>query len=292
MIRGKGGITMHKREPLFDEYEAALLLESYVEVRNGKDRKETLHSLSAVLRQLAINRGQKIDEAFRNDDGLKGRLEAMENAWTNGEKGAKRSTELFRKIVDFYWHNRPAYDEVLQKAKQMARIPESMDFSKKIEEVKKRYSSVSAHRKADTEQLKKVIIRVVIDGFISGQNERYSYEEHLTIEPTGIWYERNPRIETSDNRFCHWSYHTDSTSFKNLFLQLALSVNESMLKIKKTKTHKNSDFTITITVTNAEHSSEIKTCAYRNLPLEFEKAVAVILKLIPGLEKRPELLNW
>lgn len=280
---------MHKREPLFDEYEAALLLESYVEVRNGKDRKETLHSLSAVLRQLAINRGQKIDEAFRNEDGLKGRLAAMENAWTNGRESAKRTTELFRKIVDSYWHNRPAYDEALQKAKQMARSPESIALSKKIEEDKMRYSG---HREALTEQLKKAIVRVILDGFISGQNERYSYEEHLTIEPTGIWYVRNPRIETPDNRFVHWSYHTDSASFQNLFLQLALSVYESMSKIKKTESHKDSDFTIAITVISAEHSSKIKTCAYRNLPLEFEKAVAVILKMIPGFEKRPELLNW
>lgn len=283
---------MHKREPLFDEYEAALLLESYLKVRNGRDRKGALHSLSIVLRKLAINREQKIDDAYRNEDGLKGRMSAMENAWTGGKEGTRKSTKLFCKVVDMYRNDRPAYDETLKKAKQLVTSPGRMAFSKKVEEIRKRYSSVSEYTKAITDRRKKAIVRVGIDGFIQGQDEGSSYEEHFTIEPTAIWYVRNPRIETPYNRFSHWSYHTDSESFKDLFLQLAFSVYESMPKIKTAEIDNNSNYIITITVTNAEYSSEIKTCACRDLPGEFVKAVAVILKMMPGFEKRSKLLNW
>ena len=59
-----------KTQPVWNQYEAALLLEGYLDITNGANKKEVVERISKMLRQMATNVGLKIDEIYRNVNGI------------------------------------------------------------------------------------------------------------------------------------------------------------------------------------------------------------------------------
>lgn len=56
---------------LWDEYEAAILLDALIQVLNGTiSRSDAVSAVSAELRRRARRKGLKIDDVFRNENGI------------------------------------------------------------------------------------------------------------------------------------------------------------------------------------------------------------------------------
>ena len=114
----KGGCIEQKyRQPQWDIYEAAILLDGYLKtVQKKEPRTHTIKRISDVLRTMAVNRGISIDSVYRNEKGISNQLYSMESAFL-GHKVYNPATRLFQEIVQLYQNNHEKYLEILMEAK-------------------------------------------------------------------------------------------------------------------------------------------------------------------------------
>lgn len=113
---------------LWDIYEAVILLDALINVLNGKiPRKKAIEVVSEELRQRAIQNGMKIDDVFRNTNGITLQMSVMEYAFTDGKHGLKNhgTPEIFQQAIDLYRNDRKEYEKILKEAKNMT-ITESV----------------------------------------------------------------------------------------------------------------------------------------------------------------------
>lgn len=105
---------------LWDEEEAAILLDALVRVLEEKITRDiAISEVSFKLRERAKRKGIKIDEIFRNKNGIQLQMSAMEYIFTNGKAGLnKGKVNLFQKIVDMYKTDRTSYEKLLEEARQ------------------------------------------------------------------------------------------------------------------------------------------------------------------------------
>ena len=89
------------RQPKWDKFEAALLIETYWNIRNGKiSRKEAVASLSKLLRDRVPE--NEIDETYRIENGINMRLGELDALFNDGMGGLTNTSELFREMVSMY----------------------------------------------------------------------------------------------------------------------------------------------------------------------------------------------
>lgn len=97
---------MPERQCAWSEYEAAILLEAYLDaVNSGEPRRKYIERASRVLRRMAVNCGMDIDDAFRNYNGIQFQMKSLESAFT-GLNTLKPATKLFTNIAVMYKSNR------------------------------------------------------------------------------------------------------------------------------------------------------------------------------------------
>ena len=272
-----------KRQPLFDEYEAALTLDAYLQLLDGKDRRRVQCELSMALRQKGANQGMEVTESYRNLAGMAWQLQYMKNAWTGEYKETMKPSRLFLETVDLYRNDRMKYEEILRKARELSRNSEE-NPPKVAEEPE----TIDYFIPSATGQAKKEIIRITIESFPSYWRADEGYEEELTIEPTGIRYYRKPGMETETNPLRHWSYHTESEKFRELFETLVPLIRRILSKAEKGIVYDAPEREIRITY--SDRTSESNT--YALMPEEYKEAAAVIRKMIPRFEEKPELLKF
>ena len=107
------------RQPQWDIYEAAILLDGYLETVQKKEPKtHTIKRISDDLRTMAVNRGISIDSVYRNENGISYQLQSIESAYL-GRKVYVPATRLFQEIVQLYQNNNEKYLEILMEAKGM-----------------------------------------------------------------------------------------------------------------------------------------------------------------------------
>ncbi len=107
------------KQPKWDIYEAVVLLDGYLEMRQSKQpRKQIIRRISSDLRRMAVNRGFDIDEIFRNENGISYQIQSMESAY-KGEKIYVPATKLFEMTVKMYHTDPRRYLEILEEAKSM-----------------------------------------------------------------------------------------------------------------------------------------------------------------------------
>lgn len=115
----KSDVAMNQRIP-WDIYESVLLLDTYFSIQRGiKTRKEAEAELSSKLRQKAINAGMKIDDIYRNQNGMDIQLSKMEYIVTNGYTGWPGGAAVFYEAFEIYQKDRPRYEKLLREAKAM-----------------------------------------------------------------------------------------------------------------------------------------------------------------------------
>lgn len=116
---------MGTSQPAWNKYEAAILLNGYLEVLAGKiSRKDAVRRVSHDLRQMAVRQGISIDGTYRNENGIHFQMKSMESAW-QGHTVSKPATRLFSDVVAMYRDNRPGFDVLLSEAKAMVAAEDS-----------------------------------------------------------------------------------------------------------------------------------------------------------------------
>lgn len=110
----------NRRQPSWDLYEAAILLEGYLEVyQDKKPRDEIIKRVSADLRRMSLNRGMTIDNAYRNESSISSQMYSMDSAY-KGKNASIPATKLFKETVEMFRTDTRRYFEILNAAKTVA----------------------------------------------------------------------------------------------------------------------------------------------------------------------------
>ena len=110
---------MKVSQPSWNKYEAAILLDALVKFKEGRlSKNEAVKKVSSELRQMAVNNGIKIDEIYRNENGIKLQMHSMESAY-NGETISMPATQLFLNTVSIYKTDYAQFEKLLSEAKGM-----------------------------------------------------------------------------------------------------------------------------------------------------------------------------
>jgi hypothetical protein len=105
----------------WDKYEVALLIESVVRINSGVvSRQDELKSLSNILRNRAQQRGIKVDDKFRNYNGMSLQVASIESL-LNPERTPRHCAKIFVQIVDLYNNKRNKFDAILSEAHQQVK---------------------------------------------------------------------------------------------------------------------------------------------------------------------------
>ena len=132
----------------FDLIEAVVLLDAYLGIGvPGETKEHTARLISAKLRTLAINRGRVINEAFRSDKGILGRLKKMEAAFGNANLSDADIPQVFVDAVNLYYENRSEYKRLLQYANSIIGKIILPEDAAKIEKAKQQAKDASPVKK-------------------------------------------------------------------------------------------------------------------------------------------------
>ena len=132
----------------FDLIEAVVLLDAYLGIgAPGETKAHTARLVSAKLRTLAINRGCVINEAFRSDKGILGRLKKMEAAFGNANLSDADIPQVFVDAVSLYYENRSEYKRLLQYANSIIGKIILPEDAAKIEKAKQQAKDASPVKK-------------------------------------------------------------------------------------------------------------------------------------------------
>ena len=125
------------KQKAWTKYEAALLLEGYIRVVEGKcSKKACVEDLSSKLRAMAVLQGEEIDDIYRNVNGISFQLSSMESAY-QGHTVMKPASSLFTEMVHLYRTDPKVYSELLSEAMSMTheiKMPNRQDFLSWFEE--------------------------------------------------------------------------------------------------------------------------------------------------------------
>ena len=111
------------KQPNWDEYEAALLIETYFKIkRNELKRNVAIENLSRNLRELAKIRGLHIDPIFRNKNGINMRLYEIDGIISEGKYGLKNTSDLFKEMIWLYNNIPSSFNRILKKAKKQLEL--------------------------------------------------------------------------------------------------------------------------------------------------------------------------
>lgn len=112
-------MNIGKKQPKWDIYEAAILLDGYLETQQKcQPRIQIIKRVSEQLRNMAINRGKVIDEVYRNENGISYQMQSMDSAY-KGENVYVPATRLFKEVVELYRTDTGRYFDILEEAKRM-----------------------------------------------------------------------------------------------------------------------------------------------------------------------------
>lgn len=102
------------RKNLWDRHEQAVLLAALQEVLyNNCDREKMIVDISRQLRQRAIANGDKIDDKFRNETGIRLQMLSLDHIFTNGKSGINKPNKWNSEIIHIYRDDCPYFQYVL-----------------------------------------------------------------------------------------------------------------------------------------------------------------------------------
>lgn len=115
----------------WDEYEVALLIEAYFEIKKEvQSKKEVLIALSENLRKRAKNLGYKIDDEFRNLNGMVWQESYIDKAFKSNRNDSRAPSALFHKMTEMYKQKPEEFKNYLQTAKDQITGGHSTDLTK------------------------------------------------------------------------------------------------------------------------------------------------------------------
>ena len=113
------------RQPKWNQHEAALLIEAYWKIKDNKALGRTvIAGLSHMLRSRATGQGLPIDGTYRNENGIRMRLNELKHLFSGKSTGLKNTSDLFRQMVQLYKSDYSEYEKILLEAKGVSGIQE------------------------------------------------------------------------------------------------------------------------------------------------------------------------
>lgn len=114
----------------WNQYEAVLLVDTYVKVRSGVlERNDAVVQLSKLLREYGKANGIEIDDVYRNTNGINMRLSEIEHLFNDGKGGLKNTSKLFIETVELYNSDKTRFDALLVEARRMTNQNKSNKMS-------------------------------------------------------------------------------------------------------------------------------------------------------------------
>ena len=131
---------MARQEP-WNLAEAVILLDATLQYKAGKiTRSEAVSTVSDQLRHMALNKGQEIDDIYRNLNGISFQMASMESALA-GYTIIKPATRLFEEAVLLYNSNPTEYRRVLKEAQALNTVASKTNEEQFVEWLSSRTSS-------------------------------------------------------------------------------------------------------------------------------------------------------
>lgn len=110
----------------WDKFEVALLIDACNQVLNKKIAKsEIVIRLSAALRSRAVEQGVKIDEIFRNENGISLQMTKMDYLLTDGKIGLPGASKLYAEIAELSKSKPADFAKLLVEAKEQIGVKEA-----------------------------------------------------------------------------------------------------------------------------------------------------------------------
>lgn len=101
---------------LWNREEVAILIEGYCLIKKGLDTRDAvIKEISQKLRAYA--KAKKIDDLFRNENGISMKLGNIDYLFSKGQSGFKNVSRLEQEIFDLYMNDREQFNQLLKKAK-------------------------------------------------------------------------------------------------------------------------------------------------------------------------------
>lgn len=186
---------------MWNEYEAALIVEMFYRIKSGELRKnEGASIVSERLRIYGVMQGISIDDKYRNINGILMQLNAIEYADSGGENGLSSCSKLFREMVDLYKNQEDKFKDILQQANKV--IPELCNEGKVVNKGKVKNTN------KDNMMLIEQLVEIVDEYFLYG----FKTESPIALMRFRRFYgeKYNKEIEVDDERlyreikrFCH-----------------------------------------------------------------------------------------
>ena len=129
----------------FDLIESVVLLDAYLGIGVSKKTKaQTARLVSEKLHALAINRGYVLNEAFRSNGGILGRLKKMEAAFGDTNMSDADIPKVFVDAVKLHHENRGEFKRLLQYANSIIGKSILPEDATKIEKEKQQAKDASS----------------------------------------------------------------------------------------------------------------------------------------------------
>ena len=101
----------------WDKYETAILIDACIQIINNKtDRSTAIHTVSVKLRKRAVNTGIKIDDVFRNENGVKMQMTMIMSIIQDEEPGLYNAAKIFYEMIDMYRSEYKKFSTILKEA--------------------------------------------------------------------------------------------------------------------------------------------------------------------------------
>ena len=138
----------------WDECEAAILILACVDYNAGKcTKKDAIKNVSQALRKRAENNGIKIDDVFRNENGITMQFMLVNELLTQEKCGLRGASKLFTNMVELYKCDRVKFQEIL------IETGKTVEIDKRLEEKIDVSDSVAAYLTKDNECKEDVVER-------------------------------------------------------------------------------------------------------------------------------------
>ena len=193
-----------KRQPTWDKYEVALLINSYIQIKNGIEEKtHELKKLSEKLRRKAENEDLIIDETFWNLNGMQWQLGFVDCAFNNKNFGTHSPSKMFRKMVDMYQNEKESFDEILRLAEEMVmgEISENLDQNHTV--VDEQILQLVAHKFIYGFRINSVIDMIKLKDYANDEGIKlYEDDEYLrrVIQENGLLMNGKVFIKSEDTQ--------------------------------------------------------------------------------------------
>jgi len=101
----------------WDKYETAILIDACIQVINNKvDKNTAIKTVSAKLRKRAVNSGVRIDDVYRNENGIRMLMTTIMSMIQDEEPSLYNSSKLFSEMVELYRTEYLSFSSILEEA--------------------------------------------------------------------------------------------------------------------------------------------------------------------------------